>query len=528
VGAPSISFSPSPPLRLTISTADPSAEPLITDDAVLADLPRRSARGGVIQVGAQGIQLLLTVASGAVLARLLSPVDFGIVGMAATLTSLASVVRDFGLPMATVQRAELDERDVSSLFWMGLRLNLALAVGLVLAAPAAASLYDEPRVVEVVAIVALSGIVAGMSAQHEALLIRQMRFATLRAVDLSSLAVAMIAGIVFAMAGAGYRALVWQSFLGVAIRTIALWRASGWRPAPDGPRSERVAVLASFGWNHTGAKVLRHIAQNTDQAVVGYLFGARQLGFYDSAYRWSISAMQQIYTPLQNVAVSGLSRLQHDPRVFRVAARRALLPVFSAILPVLAYLAVQARPVVLALLGDRWEPSAPLFRVLCIAAMGSVVARGANWLYLAEGRTRRQLRWGFVALPVVVVAVFLGATRGPLGVAMGFATANWLLAVPEVLFCLRGSRVTARDYFAAVGRPLAAAAVAAVAVAVAFAWRGDAGPTAGVDVVRLMLSSFVFGVVYLLTWLAIPGGRGAARELVTLWRASTARRTSRA
>ena len=114
---------------------------------------------------------------------------------------------------------------------------------------------------------------------------------------------------------------------------------------------------------------------------------------------------------------------------------------------------------------------------------------------------------------------------GPLGVAMGFATANWLLAVPEVLFCLRGSRVTARDYFAALGRPLAAAAVAALAVA--FAWRGDAGATAGVDVVRLMLSSLVFGVVYPLAWLAIPGGRGASRELVTLWRASTARRTSR-
>lgn len=115
-------------------------------------------------------------------------------GTAATLTSLATVLRDFGVPMATVQRADLDERDVSSLLWMSLRLNFALAVGPMVLAPLVAGLYREPRVIEVVGVVALSGLVAGLGGQHEALLIRAMRFATLRAVDLGSLATGMMAG----------------------------------------------------------------------------------------------------------------------------------------------------------------------------------------------------------------------------------------------------------------------------------------------------------------------------------------------
>jgi len=246
--------------------------------------------------------------------------------------------------------------------------------------------------------------------------------------------------------------------------------------------------------------------------VVGYLFGARQLGFYDSAYRWSITTSQQIYTPLQNVAVSGLSRLQHDPHAFRNAARRGLLPVFSAIIPALVLLAIEARAVILLLLGPQWEPSVPLFRMLCIGAIANALAKTVNWLYLAEGRTRRQMRWGFVTLPVFAVAVLVGSRWGPLGVATGFAVANWLVAIPEILYCLRGSHLPAIDYAAAAGRPVAAATLAAAVVLATFGVSDD------LRIVRLALTSAVFLGVYAATWFLLPGGRGAANLILTLIR----------
>lgn len=468
----------------------------------------------MVQLGAQGLQLVLMVASGSALARLITPGDFGLVGMAATLTSLATVLRDFGMPMATVQREGLEERDVTALFWLGLRLNFALAVGLMIVGPVVAGFYSEPRVTEIVVFVALSGLILGAGAQHEALLIRQMRFVALRTIDLSSLAAGMTVGVGLALAGLGYRALMVQALVIAAVRTLALWRTCRWRPGRRGSAaSDRLSSLASFGWYHTGARLLRHLSQNVDQIVVGYMFGARQLGFYDSAYRWSISTSQQIYTPLQNVAVSGLSRLQHDPVAFREAARRGLLPVFSAIIPALAFLALEARPVILLLLGPQWEPSVPLFRMLCLAAMGSALAKAVNWLYLAEGRTKQQMRWGFVTLPVFVVAVLAGSTRGPLGVAIGFAAANWLLAIPEVVYCLRASHLPVRDYAHAAGRPLIASAVA---VAVLFA--GAEAPNDS-GVVGLVVTSAAFLALYALVWLALPGGRRAAGQLFRLFRA---------
>lgn len=466
-----------------------------------------------MQLGAQGVQLLLMVLSGAALARLLTPADFGLAGMAATLTSVAMVLRDFGMPMATVQRAGLRDVDVTGLFWLGLRLNLILAAGLIVAGPAVAAFYDEPRVTELVIVVALSNLVGAAGLQHEALLIRQMRYVALRAIDLSSLTIGMLAGFAYAWAGGGYRALMLQTFVIAAVRTLGLWRACRWRPASwKSERSEHHASLASFGWYHTGAKLLRHLSQNVDQVVVGYLFGARQLGFYDSAYRWSITTSQQIYTPLQNVAVSGLSRLQHDREAFRIAARRGFLPVFSAIIPALVLLAIEARPVILLLLGPQWEPSVPLFRMLCVGAIANALAKTVNWLYLAEGRTRRQMRWGFVTLPVFVAAVFIGSSWGPLGVATGFAVANWLVVIPEVLYCLRGSHLSLGDYAAAAGRPVVASALAAAMALVTFGISGD------LSIVRLVLRSAVFLGAYAATWLLLPGGRAASNLIVTLIR----------
>jgi O-antigen/teichoic acid export membrane protein len=468
----------------------------------------------MIQLGAQGLQLLLLVASGAALARLLTPRDFGIVGMATTLTAMATVVRDFGMPMATVQRAGLQDRDVSALFWLGLKLNLALAVGLMLLGPAAAAFYDEPRVTEVVVFVAFAGLAAGAGAQHEALLIRQMRFVALRSIDLTAIATGMVVGVVLAASGAGYRALVAQTFVTAAVRTLALWRACRWRPVRGaGASSDRLSSLASFGWYHTGAKLLRHWSQNVDQIAVGYLFGARQLGFYDSAYRWSLSVSQQIFTPLQSVAVSGLSRLQHDRDAFRAAARSGLLPVFSSIIPLLALLAFQARPVILILLGPQWEPSVPLFRILCIAAIGNALAKAVGWLFLAEGRTKQQMRWGFVTLPVFVLAVIVGSRWGAIGVASGFAIANWILAGPEILYCLRGSHLRLRDYAAPAGRALGAT-VGATALLVA-----AVGLPADVSFVRLVATSAAFLAAYVLIWIALPGGRGALRQVFAILRA---------
>jgi PST family polysaccharide transporter len=281
----------------------------------------------MVQLGAQGLQFLLLVASGAFLARLLTPRDFGIVGMATTLTAIATVVRDFGMPMATVQRAGLQDLDVSALFWLGLKLNVALTVALMLLGPAAAAFYDQPAVTEVVVFVALAGLLAGVGAQHEALLIRQMRFVSLRAIDLTALVTGMVVGVVLAASGAGYRALVAQTVVTAGVRTMALWRACRWRPTRGMTTDrDRLSSLASFGWYHTGAKLLRHLSQNADQITVGYLFGARQLGFYDSAYRWSLSVSQQIFTPLQSVAVSGLSRLQHDAQAGRECSVARELP----------------------------------------------------------------------------------------------------------------------------------------------------------------------------------------------------------
>ena len=479
------------------------------------EVSRRAARGGVVQLAAQVVQLAFTVASGALLARLLAPADFGVAGMATILLSLATMVRDFGLPTAAIQRAADDDATRSALFWRTVRLNLRLAGGMALAAPLMGWLVGDARVAYVTVVFAAATAAHGLGAQHEALLVRELRFVSLRRVELGALALSLLAGAGLAAAGAGYWALALQQLLLGAGRSAGLWWITGWRPRPAAASrdaTEALAPLARFGWHLTGARLLRHLAQSVDQFTVGLRFGAGPMGFYDNAYRWSIAAILQVFNPLQSVAVAGLSRLRDHPQAFRDAARRALLPVFGLVVPALAFLALQARPVIRVLLGDRWDPSIPLFRVLALAAVATCISRAAMWLHTAEGRVARMLRWGAVALAGTLTGVVIGAPHGPLGIATGWTVATWALLAPEVAYGLHGSHLPLRDFAALALRPLAATGLA---VAASWPLTGTAASTPLAFAVALA----AYGGAYLLAWLLIPGGRAAIAEIARLRRA---------
>jgi O-antigen/teichoic acid export membrane protein len=499
------------------TAADPDR--FVRTDAVEDDVALAAARGGVVQIGAQAVRIAMFAASGIVLARLLTPEDFGLMGMAASVVAIVVVIRDFGFPMAAVHRQGLRHEDVSALFWVSLRLNVALTLLVVAAAPLLARIYGEQELIAITVVIGAASFVSSLGAQHESLLIRQMRFATLRAVELGSTFIALVAGVLAAILGAGYWALVLQAVVLGVSQVVLVWRACGWRPArrvkAPSDATVRLSELIRFGRDFTIVRALRHVSRNVDRIIVGLSGGATQLGYYDNGSRWAMYPILQIERPLESVAVAGLSRLQDQDATYRAAARRGMTPVLAVALPALAFLAVEADSVIPLLLGERWADSVPIFRIICIAAIGELFSRTTTWLYLSRGDTHRQLRWALVSFPITVGAVIAGAIveGGAIGVATGFTVAVWALLLPGVAYCLRASPVRVADYVAASWRPIVAAVTGIALLLVVEQTLHLDG-----DLARVTVAAGVFATAFGVAWVGLPGGRAATRELVHLLR----------
>lgn len=481
----------------------------------LIALPAATVRSGAIQLVAQAIQLALYIIAALVLARLLTPADFGLFAMVATLTAFVASFKDFGFTMAAVHRDNIDDQQSSTLFWMSMKLNLLMGLFVAAMAPVLAWFYGEPRLTAMTLAVAAGVVAIGLAAQHESLLIRRMRFAGLAVVDVVSLLAGVALGITCAILGAGYWSLVAQFVATGVLRSAGVWAISGWRPArqASGTRSlAHVDPMLSYAGYLTAYRILTHVGRNLDRVLVGYFSGTTAVGFYDNAFRWSLYPVQQVYQPLMNVAVASLSRVQHAPATYRAFCRAAFLPMFSIVLPALVFMAVEPRRVLLVLLGEQWLPAVPLFQVLCVAALASSMIRITKWIYLSTGETKRQFRWGLVHTPIMIAMVVAGVPWGAYGVAVGFTAGTCLLAGPSLAYCFRRSPLTMRDFAGIVARPaLAAAGAGLVLVAADRSYLSDADL-----VVSLLARLALFLLAYAALWIGTPGGGRAAAEIHNL------------
>ena len=206
-------------------------------DHLVKDLKGRSVRGGLASMATQVAKLGLQVGSTMLLARILTPEDYGIFGMAVVVTGFLAMFNDLGLSMATVQRREITHGQVSALFWLNAGLGAAIALLAVLLAPAVAWFFDEPRLTPVIQLLAVSFFVGGLGVQHQALLRRQMRFGRLALLDATSLAAGIVAGVACAWRGYGYWSLVAMQVTLVATTVVGSWALCRWVPGRpgDGP-----------------------------------------------------------------------------------------------------------------------------------------------------------------------------------------------------------------------------------------------------------------------------------------------------
>ncbi|MFH1719650.1 MAG: lipopolysaccharide biosynthesis protein [Planctomycetota bacterium] len=424
-----------------------------------ADLKGRSVRGGAVTIGAQWTKFCLQTASTVVLARLLTPQDFGLIAMVMVITGFVERFKDMGLSAATVQKAEISHDQISTLFWINVAISFVIMLIAAALAPAITWFYGEPKLTWITIALACGIIFGGLTVQHQALLRRQMRFGTLAVIDIVSIAAGVLAGIIAACYGLRYWALVIMHLANPIMRVAVTWIICPWRPGMPVRRSG-VREMLAFGGHLTGFNLLNYFARNADNLLIGKFWGAGQLGLYSKAYGLLMLPIGQITAPISAVAVPTLSRLQDDPERYRRYYYRAISTIAFITMPLVAMLAALSHEVIMIVLGHQWVGASPIFKVLAFAAIVQPVVGTVGWVYVSLGRTKRMMYWSFIAVPLIVLSFAIGLPWGALGVAIAYTVCILTVnTVPCLAYAFRDSPITVVDFFKAISYPAATAVV---------------------------------------------------------------------
>lgn len=396
------------------------------------NLAKSAAKGAAAMAIGRPITIGLTFLGTVWLARLLSPRDFGVVGMVVVFLRFAEVFRDMGLGSVAIQREHLTQEQQSTLFWVN--AGASACIGLVFAAtgPLLAAFYDEPEVAHLALISGLAFALQGSSVQHQASLRRHFKIGAMVTVQTLALASGLAAAAVCAKFGMGPRSLVVRSLVEAAITLSGFWYFSGFRPGKPGRLSALTSELR-FGAHLTLANVMVYFSRQGDNLVIGKMFGPVNLGLYSKAYELMLQPLNQVTRPLGTIALSALSRLVSAPEQYSRAYFRMMDKALLLTTPMGAFCLGCPELIIGVLLGKGWEPAAPMLRALALVMLVQPLASTSTWLLTSQGRSGEILRLSTAQSIMNVFSFLAGAVFGPLGVAWGYSVSQ-LISIPAVVW----------------------------------------------------------------------------------------------
>lgn len=395
-----------------------------------------AARGAAATLSGQWIRFVVQLAALAVLARILSPDDYGVLSMVIAIAGVATLLGDFGLSMASIQSTEVTNAQRNNLLWINVALGLILGAVVFLLAYPIAAFYGRDELVLVCQALSVVFLVNSITAQFRAEVSRHFRFRWLAAADVLAQLVASTGAVLLALGGAGYWALVAQQMFIAVTTLIVLVIGARWLPGLPS-RTSGMRSFLGFGANTVGVQLVNYISGNADSVLIGRVWGAGALGIYDRAYQIFRMPLQQIAAPMTRVAFPVLSRMKDSPEFERYVQRSQLILAY-VMGGVFFAAAALADPIIEIVLGPGWEESKTIFRILAIGGVFQSLGFVYYWVFLAKALTGLQLRFSIISRSLMVAFMAVGVIWGPVGVAVGSTVGlvlNWVIlsffAVPK-------------------------------------------------------------------------------------------------
>ena len=503
------------------SSAQPNnkSELKIADESVALPPPQsdsqsldRSLVSGIAWTGGTTwATQILSWAATLVVARILSPSDYGLMGMAAVYLGLVTLVNEFGLTAAILRHRELTEEQIARVGGFSVAVGIAIAAIFVAAAPMIARYYGEPAVATIIAVLSLNFIFGSLGVLPRSLLARDLAYPRLAMIDGVTNLAQMLTMVAFAIGGFRYMALVFGSLVGSACGALpAIW----WRPHKLAwPSSfDTIGGALHVGWHIVVGRLAWYTYNTADFAVVGRMLGKQSLGAYTLGWEIATMPVERISSLVSSVTPGIFSAVQHDI----VALRRYFLGVVEGLafitLPAAAGLALIAGEFVPVVLGPQWLGAIVPPRLLALYGGVRSIDTVTPQVLIYTGNSRQSMWYSVIAACAMPVLFVVGTPWGVGGVAAVWIVAYPLFVAPQYRLAFRVLEMRAGQYFKTLWPAVSSTAIISVAVGLVMV----ALPQTLAPVIRLVLEVLVGVAVYggMIAW----RHRARARAFVSIVR----------
>src|SRR5690625_885345 len=359
------------------------------------------------KVGSRGIQFFVTI----ILVRLLTPADFGLIGMLSIFIALSQTIVQAGFRQALIQKKDTDEEDFSSVFWINLAVSILIYIILFFTAPLIAEFYHQPKLVSLTRVLALIFVINSFGYVQESRLEKQMDFKKLMYIHLPSTFLSGAVGVIMAFKGFGVWSLVGQQLTMQVVFVVQLWIYSKWVPMWTFNRA-KAGRLFSFGSKLMISGVVHTIADNLYQITIGKFFPVQMLGYYENADKLTKTPTGTISSVLNSVAFPAFSQIQDNNEKLREGYKKIMQQVLFWLTPILIMGAILAEPLFHFLFGEKWLPAVPFFQILCVTRVFSPLSSYNLNLINVKGRSDIYLKLEIIKKTFLAIGVAIAIPLG--------------------------------------------------------------------------------------------------------------------
>ena len=440
----------------------------------------------VQQFGRMGISFVANL----IMARLLTPEDYGAVGMLMVFVSLSMIFIDSGFGSALIQKKNPTEEDYSTIFFFNLMVGVALYFVLFVTAPAISRFYNMDILTDMLRVLGLVLIINSFSMIQQSRLKKQLNFKTLTISFLTGQIVGSGVGIFMAFKGYGVWSLVTYDVLDALIRTLMLWIQCKWKPKFVF-RFSSLKELFRFGGFLLANGILVTLRRNVLAIVLGKLYSAKELGMYTQAKKVENIPVQSVATIIGHVTFPVYSKLQDNIERLRNVQRRGFIYIAFLCIPLLILLMVIAKPLILVLYTDKWIESVPYLQILCFSGIFYSLQEVNGNIVNAMGQSKLFFKWSIVKTATLFLLIFIGSFFGIYGLMISFVLQNMLIYFINAVLA---SKYTEYSLWMQLKDLFPMFIVSAVAAVVSY----FSGRVFNNHILTLLLQSTTFIVIYLL------------------------------